>query len=74
MYYLCIIKQEITDRAGFPEQKQIDMEALVNIISNQAVELLKSDIIKDMLRDCKTDEERQMKLAIASVYALSKAN
>ena len=51
-----------------------DMEAIINSISAQAVELLKNQHIAAMLAECATEEERCMKLAIASMHALAKAN
>lgn len=50
------------------------MEELFERISAQASELLKSDIIKEMLSSCKDQQEQMEKLAIVSVYALMKAN
>lgn len=50
------------------------MEAIINSISAQAVELLKNQHIAAMLAECATEEERCMKLAIASMHALAKAN
>lgn len=48
--------------------------SLVNVITAQAEELLKSEEVIQMLNNCTSDDERLMKLAIASVYALAKAN
>ena len=50
------------------------METMVNLISAQAKELLKSNIMSDMLNKCANDEDRQLMLAIASMYALAKEN
>ena len=50
------------------------METVVSAISAQAKELLKSGIINNMLNECATDEDRQLMLAIASIYALAKEN
>lgn len=50
------------------------METMVNMISAQAKELLKSNVVVDMLKNCKTDEDKQLMLAIASMYALAKEN
>lgn len=50
------------------------MEKMINTIATQANELLKSDVIVNMLAECKTEEERCAKLAIASMYSLCKAN
>lgn len=47
---------------------------IVDLITAQAEELLKSDEVKKMLGNCTSDDERLMKLWIASVYALVKAN
>lgn len=51
-----------------------DMEAIINTISAQAVELLKNQHIVAMLNECVTEEERQMKLALAAMHAIAKAN
>lgn len=40
----------------------------------QASELLKSEIIQGMIQDCQSQEERCMKLAIASMLAIAKSN
>lgn len=48
--------------------------SVVDVIARQAEELLKSKDVKQMLSECKTDDEKFMKLAIASVYSLVKAN
>jgi hypothetical protein len=40
----------------------------------QAVELLKSEVIQGMIQDCQSQEERCMKLAIASMLAIAKSN
>ena len=50
------------------------MEIMVNLISAQANELLKSNIVAEMLNECATDEDRQLMLVIASMYALAKEN
>lgn len=50
------------------------MEAIINTISAQAVELLKNQHIVAMLNECATEEERQMKLALAAMHAIAKAN
>ena len=47
---------------------------VVDLITAQARELLKSEEVKQMLSNSTSDDERLMKLAIASVYALVKAN
>lgn len=50
------------------------MEEHFERISAQASELLKNDVVKQMLLSCKDQQEQMEKLAIASVYALMKAN
>jgi hypothetical protein len=50
------------------------METILNTITAQATELLKNENIQAMLNECKTEEEKRMKLAIASIYSLTKAN
>lgn len=50
------------------------MEELLEKISEQASELLKSDIVKDMILSCKSQEEQMEKLVLASVYSLMKLN
>ena len=50
------------------------MNEIINMMSVQANELVKSNVVKSMLNECATDEERCMKLAIASMWSLVKAN
>ena len=50
------------------------MGTMIKAISAQANELLKSDVVINMLADCKTEEERCAKLAIAAMYSLYKVN
>ena len=50
------------------------MNAIINALSVQARELMKSPTVIDMLAKCATDEERCQKLAIASMHALMKVN
>ena len=50
------------------------MEAIINLISAQACLLMNDEIVIEMLNECKTEEEKQMKLAIASMWELTKAN
>ena len=50
------------------------MNEIINMMSVQANELMKSNVVKSMLNECTTDEERCMKLAIASMLSLVKAN
>ena len=50
------------------------MDTMINALAAQAQELMKSEIVKDMLSGCNNDEERRMLLAIASMHALAKAN
>lgn len=45
---------------------------MIEILRAQADELLNSSIVREMLANCKNDEERCQKLAIASIYALTK--
>lgn len=50
------------------------METMINTLSAQAAELIKNQYVVAMLNDCATEEEKQMKLAIAAMYAIVKAN
>ena len=50
------------------------METMINAIAAQAKELLNNEIVVEMLNSCTTEEEKQIKLAIASMWALVKAN
>lgn len=50
------------------------MEAMINTLAAQAAELMKNQHVVAMLNDCTTEEEKQMKLAIAAMYAIAKAN
>lgn len=46
----------------------------MEMLYTQAVELLKSEVIQGMIQDCQSQEERCMKLAIASMLAIAKSN
>lgn len=48
--------------------------SVADVIVRQAEELLKSEDVKQMLAECETEDEKLMKLAIASVYSLVKVN
>lgn len=50
------------------------MGAISNTMFAQASELLKSEIIQGMINDCQSQEERCMKLAIATMVAMAKSN
>ena len=50
------------------------METMINTLAAQAAELMKNQHVVAMLNNCTTEEEKQMKLAIASMYAIAKAN
>lgn len=50
------------------------MNAIINALSAQANELMKSQTVRGMLAECTTDEERRKMLAIASMHSLIKAN
>jgi hypothetical protein len=50
------------------------MNTIINALSAQANELMKSQAVRDMLAECTTDEERCKMLAIASMHSLIKAN
>lgn len=50
------------------------MNAIINALSAQANELMKSQTVKDMLAECTTDEERCKMLSLASMRSLIKAN
>jgi hypothetical protein len=58
----------------FHNQKHKDMNTMINALAAQAQELMKSEIVRDMLNGCATEEEKRMKLAIAAMYAMAKAN
>ncbi|WP_300794325.1 hypothetical protein [uncultured Bacteroides sp.] len=47
---------------------------IIDIIGKQANELLKNKLVIESLDKLKTDEEKQRWLAVASIYALCKAN
>lgn len=53
---------------------QAIMETMINTLAAQAAELMKNQHVVAMLNDCTTEEEKQMKLAIAAMYAIAKAN
>lgn len=50
------------------------MNEMINLIGRQAQELMKDEIVLGMLAECTTEEEKLQKLAIASMWALVKAN
>jgi hypothetical protein len=50
------------------------MNTMINALAAQAQELMKNEIVRDMLNGCATEEEKRMKLAIAAMYAIAKAN
>ena len=50
------------------------METMINTLAAQAAELMKNQHIIAMLNGCATEEEKQMKLAIAAMYAIAKVN
>lgn len=50
-----------------------EMNAL-NLISRQADELMKSKIVREMLNECQTEQEKKEKLLIATLYSIVKAN
>lgn len=50
------------------------METMINTLAAQAAELMKNQHVVAMLNNCTTEEEKQMKLAIAAMYAIAKAN
>lgn len=50
------------------------MNTIINALSAQANELMKSQTVRDMLAECSTDEERRKMLAIASMHSLIKVN
>lgn len=47
-------------------------KTMLEILKAQAEELLNSSIVREMLANCKNDEERCQMLALASIYALTK--
>lgn len=53
---------------------QAIMETMINTLAAQAAELMKNQHVVAMLNNCTTEEEKQMKLAIAAMYAIAKAN
>ena len=50
------------------------MEKMNNTIAAQANELMKSEVVRDMLRNCENEQEKCEKLAMAAIYALCKVN
>ena len=50
------------------------MEKMINTLGKQARELMNSEVVINMLNSCQNDTERCEMLAIASMYALLKAN
>lgn len=71
--YIC--KHKHTPQAKVTKfLKKNTMEKMINAIAAQANELMKSEVVKDMLRNCKTEQEKCEKLAMAAIYALCKVN
>lgn len=50
------------------------MDAMINLLGRQAQILMNDEIVLGMLAECTTEEEKLEKLAIASMWALIKAN
>lgn len=50
------------------------MERMIELIGEQAKELLKNELVVERLEQFQTEEEKQQWLAIAAMYALAKAN
>lgn len=50
------------------------MEAMIELIGKQAAELLNNELVVERLDQFKTEEEKQLWLATAAMYALAKAN
>lgn len=66
-FYLCNTKLN-------KHTKHKIMETMINTLAAQAAELMKNQHIVAMLSNCATEEEKQMKLAIAAMYAIAKVN
>lgn len=52
----------------------LNSESIINLISRQANELINSEIVKNMLNECNSEQEKREKLLIATLYGLIKAN
>lgn len=50
------------------------MNEMINLMGRQAQELMKNETVVAMLNNCTTEEDKLQKLAIASMWALVKAN
>jgi hypothetical protein len=50
------------------------MRTIFDTMFAQASELLRSEIIQGMINDCQSQEEKCMKLAIATMLAMAKSN
>lgn len=50
------------------------METMIKMLGAQAAELMKSNIVVEMLNNCTNEEEKRMMLAIAAMHAIAKAN
>ena len=50
------------------------MEKMINTLGMQANELLKNQVVVDMLNACANESDKCLVLAIASMHALAKAN
>jgi hypothetical protein len=51
-----------------------NMEKMINTLGMQANELLKNQVVVDMLNACANESDKCLMLAIASMHALAKAN
>ena len=47
---------------------------MIKMLGAQAAELMKNNIVVEMLNNCKSEEDKQMMLAIAAMHAIAKAN
>ncbi len=74
--YLCTIKITNSRAAQLVKHCTEDMtqEQALKVISEQARILMQCEEVVNMLKDCKSEKEAQEKLAIATFYALAKAN
>lgn len=49
-------------------------EQAFNLVVRQANELMKNEIVREMLSECQTEQEKKEKLLIATLYSIAKAN
>lgn len=50
------------------------MEAMIKMLGEQAAILLQNGCMDDLFTQCESEDDKKLMLAIASIYAIAKAN